>query len=1062
MKRFACLLLLLLYLSFVPTHAQSTSATISGGVTDSTGRFITDADVNIANDATGALYSVKTNSSGFYFVPILPPGTYHVQISKPGFKTIIKPEVVLNVQSAIALNFVLPVGAMSESVTVNADSSLLNTTDASVSTVVDRKFVQNLPLNGRSFQDLISMTPGVVTLSSQQGASIGYQGDFSVNGQRTESNSYSVDGVSGNINAGFPNGYPQAATGGTIAAGTALGTTQSLISVDALQEFRISSSSYSAEFGRFPGGQISLSTRSGTNSFHGTAFDYLRNDYFDANDWFNDRNGVKKTAVRQNDFGGTIGGPIILPFLYHGRDRSFFFASYEGLRLVVPTAATIQYVPSQAVRSEAASNLLPIFNAFPMPTGNEIQVACTSAAADCPSGSPAGTLVASGLAPFVQNYSLPAGIDSTSIRLDHKLFSKSNLFFRVGYTPTSSNTRLLSAESKYELSATTYTAGLTNQFTNSLSNELRFGYASSVSANRTSLDTFGGAQPTNLTAAFAIPSSSNNIQAIPYLSVTSVGTSFIYQFVVNNHLSQQNLTDTFEISAGNHSLKLGIDFRHFTSPLNPAAVTSYAYFYTRQEMLTNTTNNLQVTKRVGATPVFNQLSAFVQDEWKLRQGLTISAGIRWDLAPAPKEANGNDAYTLLGDVANPASLTLAPRGTPLWNTARYNFAPRLGVAWVAHSSPGWETVFRSGGGVFYDTGTQVATLGYTGIGFQTSKSYSGASLPITASEFDFSTTPVAPYTSNNAYIFPTHLQAPYTLEWNTAIQQSLGRPQALTISYVGSSGRRLLQTRLLSVNQFNPNFSVVEYLPGGVTSNYQALQLSLQRTIAKGLQGLASYTWAHSLDFGSTAASYPLSRGNSDFDVRSNFQAGISWDLPTIANRHVLQTLLNGWGMDDRINVRTAFPIPLTGNALYDPTGNRYYSGVNYDSSKSPYLYGPQYPGGRALNGGANNIATPAFTLPLGSASGTAPRNFARAFGAFQVNSAIRRQFQLRDSVALQFRAEAFNVFNHPVFGYVDPTLTDAQFGQVTKTLAQTLGSTSALYQQGGPRSMQFALKVLF
>jgi TonB dependent receptor len=234
----------------------------------------------------------------------------------------------------------------------------------------------------------------------------------------------------------------------------------------------------------------------------------------------------------------------------------------------------------------------------------------------------------------------------------------------------------LSSESKYELSATTYTAGLTNQFTNSLSNELRFGYASSDSANRTSLDTFGGAQPTNLTAAFAIPSSSDKIQAIPYLSVAGVGTSFIYQFVVNNHLSQHNLTDTFEILEGNHSVKLGIDYRHFTSPLNPAVVTSYAYFYTHQEMLANVTNDLQVTKRFGAMPVFNQFSAFVQDEWKVSQGLTLSAGIRWDLAPAPTEANGNDAYTFLGDVANPASLTLAPRGTPLWNTAWYNFAPR--------------------------------------------------------------------------------------------------------------------------------------------------------------------------------------------------------------------------------------------------------------------------------------------------------------------------------------------------------------------------------------------------
>ena len=183
MKRFACLLLLGLCLSPSRTRAQSTSATISGGVTDSTGKFITEATVNIANDATGVIYSVKTNGSGIYFVPILPPGTYHVQISKPGFKTIIKPDVVLNVQSAVALNFILPVGATSESITVEAGSFLLNTTDASVSTVIDRKFVENMPLNGRSFQDLISMTPGVVTQSPQSAATgvVKARGDAAVN-----------------------------------------------------------------------------------------------------------------------------------------------------------------------------------------------------------------------------------------------------------------------------------------------------------------------------------------------------------------------------------------------------------------------------------------------------------------------------------------------------------------------------------------------------------------------------------------------------------------------------------------------------------------------------------------------------------------------------------------------------------------------------------------------------------------------------------------------------------------------------------------------------------------
>jgi Carboxypeptidase regulatory-like domain len=205
MKPFSCLLLLLVLCLVAPcVLSQSTSATISGGITDPTGNFITGASVLIVNDETGILYSVRSNSSGMYFVPILPPGHYHLQISKQGFKTIIKPDVVLNVQSAVALNFVLPIGATSQSITVEAGSSLLNTTDATVSTVIDRKFVENIPLNGRSFQDLISMTPGVVTQSPQtQYQAPGQNGDFSVNGQRTESNNYSVDGVSGNISAGY-------------------------------------------------------------------------------------------------------------------------------------------------------------------------------------------------------------------------------------------------------------------------------------------------------------------------------------------------------------------------------------------------------------------------------------------------------------------------------------------------------------------------------------------------------------------------------------------------------------------------------------------------------------------------------------------------------------------------------------------------------------------------------------------------------------------------------------------------------------------------------------------
>ena len=285
-------------------------------------------------------------------------------LQAPGFSTAVSTPITLNVAQNAVLDFKMQVGSEDQTVNVDASGLTINTTDASVSTVIDRKFVENIPLNGRSFQDLISLTPGVVTQSPQAFSSLGANGDFSVNGQRTESNYYMVDGVSANTSAGNAFGSASAANGGTVPGATALGTTQSLLSVDALQEFRVESSTYSAEYGRSPGGQFSFVTRSGTNDLHGSAFDYLRNNVFDANDWFNDYYGRPATALRQNDFGGTIGGRVLLPKLYNGKDKAFFFVSYEGLRVTQPQGATVQYVPDSTLRQAAAPALQPIVNAI--------------------------------------------------------------------------------------------------------------------------------------------------------------------------------------------------------------------------------------------------------------------------------------------------------------------------------------------------------------------------------------------------------------------------------------------------------------------------------------------------------------------------------------------------------------------------------------------------------------------------------------------------------------------------------------------------------------------------
>jgi len=1042
-------ILLVLLLCYSISFAQSTNATISGGVTDPSGKFIQGADVEIANDATGVIYSSKTNGSGMYVVPILPPGHYHVQISKPGFRTIIKADVVLNVQSALALNFVLPVGSTSESVTVDAGSSLINTTDASVSTVVDEKFVKNIPLNGRSFQDLISLTPGVVTQSPQQGGSIQAQGDFSVNGQRTESNYYMIDGVSGNTSAGSANGTGGFGQTGSIAASSALGTTQNLISVDALQEFRVSSSSYSAEYGRMPGGQFSFSSRSGTNTLHGTVFDYLRNDLFDANDWFNNYYDISRPALRQNDFGGAVGGPVIVPRLYNGRSKSFFFVSYEGLRLVQPTNASAQYVPSLSLRQSPTLNdsMRALLNAFPLPTGNEI----------FQSGNP------SELSQFVKAFSLPSNIDATSVRVDHVISDKVTAFLRYSYSPTNISSRNLSSPGQTQQNSETYTAGLDNSFSPKISNNFRIGFAASRALALFGLDSFGGAVPADLQTVVGAPGAYNTYSYFPFIDISGVGSTYIQSFKGGNSIRQWNLTDTIALSLGRHQIRAGFDERHLTSPLDPAALSVYPYFYTRTDLEASQTSYLFIRKTDPARPTFNEFSAFIQDEWQFRPQITVSAGLRWDINPAPGAADRQHPYTVLGSVYDPASLTLAPRGTSLWDTSWYNFAPRLGMAWKARSAPRWETVVRAGGGVFFDTGNQVGAYGFSGLGFLASNTPANSTMPFGASYYDFTTAVSAPYTSSFIFAYPRHMQLPYTLQWNFSLDQALGRTQVVTISYLGAEGRRLLQQQYRSVNSFNPEFGIIYYYPGGVTSNYEALQVKFQRNVAAGFQALASYTWSHALDFGSTNTSLPLTYGNADFDVRHDLQAALSWDIPRTNHGSTLNTFANGWGIDGRLSVRSAFPITLTGNVIVDPTGSYSYGSVNYDSSKAVYLYGPQFPGGRMLNGGPNvPSATAAFSLPTGTDTGNAPRNFVRGFGAGQFNTAIRRDFPIHGDVHLSFRAEAFNVFNQPNFGYIDPTLTDLQFGKATAMLNASLASMSALYQQGGARSMQFSLKLGF
>jgi hypothetical protein len=1049
-----CRLLLLISLAASSALAQLETATVSGQVVDPSGLNVSGAQLKLVDIDRDTTTGTATNRSGLYTFPTVRPGRYRMEVIAAGFKVVNVTGMTVNVQDHLEQNFKLAVGSVSESVTVEAEA--INVSGA-VSTVVDRNYVANMPLNGRSLQDLVLLTQGVIPNTPQTTPNLGFQGEFSVNGQRAESNYYTVDGVSANV--GIVAGFPGAAsTSGSLPSATSLGTTQSLVALDALQEFRVQSSTSSAEFGRNPGGQFSFVTRSGSNVWHGTGFEYLRNGALDANNWFNNYYGLPQPALRQNDFGGTLGGPVEIPGLYAGKDRTFFFFSYEGLRLIQPQAATPNFVPDATLRANTTAPLSQVLNAFPVPNAPDL---------------------GGGVGQFIGAWSNPSQINSYSIRLDHEIQKGLKLMFRFSDTPSSSTTRgtgranspSMNSPARYETQ--TYTFGMTSLLSNRIGNDLRLNYSSNNSVSSTKLESFGGAQAVNLAQLQGINTITNpayNVAVALQLGAEAAGLS---QGSASGIQRQWNVVDTVDVSLGRHQLRFGIDYRRLSPIVVPSNPFAFYFYGSETSVQTNSVDVAQGQSQAAAYPLYSNFSVFLQDEWRATPRLNLSMGLRWEVNPAPGVTRGTLPYTVQG-AQDLSTMTLAPPGTPLWRTSWYNFAPRLGAAYVVRNIAGFETIVRGGGGLFFDTGQQLGSLGFQGPGVSAVSLFGGlfgipAGFPALLAQVSptIINPPVPPYTSANVWAFSPHLQLPYTLQWNLSVEQALGKSQYITVSYVGAHAARLLQQSQVTAGNFNPNFGTVFFNKNGLTSDYSALQMHFQRRLSHGLQSLASYTWSHSIDYGSFNFVVPYTRGNSDFDVGHNFSGALTYELPNTFENKLAGAMLHHWGLDGRFTARTAFPVPLvSGNIIVDPaTGNTFSPNLDLIPGQPVYIFGSQcaavYGNGRGCPGG-RAINPNAFSNPAPGESGNAPRNFARGFGTWQVDLAIRREFPIYERLKLQFRAEAFNVFNHPSFGVIDSTFGDPTFGQALSTLNSSLGVLNPLYQSGGPRSIQLALRLQF
>jgi hypothetical protein len=1021
-------------------RSEAQSATLTGVVSDSSNAVIPNATVEVLEVSTQTRQAAKTNASGFYSVANIMPGVYTITVKSAGFETDTRTSVEVSIGAKLSLDFALKVGSQSDTVQVDGSGAEINTTDASVSTLISRNFVENLPLNGRSFQSLITLSPGTEVVPS---SGVGSSGEISVNGQRTEANYYTIDGISANTGATVSSsGYPGGGFAGATPQESALGTTQSIISIDALEEFRESTSSYSAEYGRTPGGQFSFSSRAGTNHWHGTAFDYLRNDALDAKNYFD----TTKLPERQNDFGGTIGGYVKIPHFYEGRDKTFFFFSYEGLRLEQPQASQLYEVPSTSLRTSTVSTaapLLPFLNAFPQPNGPD---------------------QGDGLAYYTTGYSAPSRLDTTSIRIDHSFGSRLNVFGRFSDVPSQSESRQPSDLAQLNTTSINVKAGVVGAdvvINSRMADEFRFGYTVNDYGSNRALDNFGGATPFSIGS---VPGLGNGSWLTFFLFYGLYPYYLIEPQANNQH--QFNVVDSLTQTIGRHNIKYGVDYRHLYTFEGLPPLWEVGFYFDEPSVLANQPAGLDIyTQNINMHALSSNFSLYAQDEWKATDRLSLSYGVRWDVNPPPKDADGNTPYTL-NQITDLSTASIAPKNTPLWKTTYGNFAPRVGAAYQAHRRPGYETVFRAGGGLFYDVGTTLSAEGYYGVG-STGTTNPAGPFPATAAQVENATQPNAnsPYNAP-VFAFDPNLKLPYTGQWNAAVEQGLGAQQTLTLNYVASAGRRLLAQRYYAPQNLtpaNPNFSLGQDLyvtTNAASSDYNSLQVKFDRKMSHGLQMLASYTWSHGIDTSTDNFTvYELERGPSDYDIRNNFQLALSYNVGGHYSNGFVSYALTHWAVDARVSARSALPVDIL-DAATTATDSSTSALTSFHPDRNAgvplYLYGSNYIGGRVINYNA-------FTATNGT-EGNAGRNSARGYDSVQGDLTLRRDFPIHDAVGLQFRVEAYNILNHAIFGNVYNSLSSGPslFGQAYNTESSQLGGLSALYQVGGARSLQVALKLHF
>ena len=1083
--RTTAVFLILAIIFCAPTLAQVAGGTLSGTVSDPNGAGIPQAKLEIKNVATGVERTVTTNADGFYTTVNLLPGSYQISITATGFNSETRHGVTMTVGSQITIDITLRVGTISNKVEVTAQVPDVQLQSSDISAVIMATTVRELPLNGRSWTDLAALQPGVSTIQTQPtfavGADRGNRGfgqQLTISGARPQQNNYRLDGISLND---YANGAPGSVLGGNLG-------------VDAIQEFSVLTSNYSAEYGKTSGGVVNAITRSGTNEFHGSAYEFLRNSALDARNYFEDPT-VGKAPFKRNQFGGGVGGPIV-------KNKTFFFADYEGIRQA-KGVANVDFVPSPDARNgnlqsgtvavdPEVQKYLPL---YPVPQ-------CTGA----------------DVCPFVFSANQVVNENFFTTRIDHKFSEKDSLFGTYLYdkTPYTSpdsfgNVGLGSLSSRQIVAVEE-----THSFTPGFVNAIRFGYNHERVDNNASVNAINSVAADQSLGAFAGRNAA--VVTVGGLSSMPGGVGGLPTYLYRWNTFQ--IYDDAFIIRGKHSIKFGGAFERMFLQVTALTDPNGIWFFNNlQDFLTNVPSKFQGGIASSLTPRNlrqNIFGAYIQDDWRWKSNLTLNLGLRYEMTSMITETDGK--LSILRDLAS----ATPHLGDPYFesNPTTKNFEPRIGFAWDPLRNG--KLAVRGGVGLF-----DVLPLPYQYIllvtqaapFFQYTVLKNSAAAPISFFNGLPSTFPAnklrATYTDPNPH-------RNYVSQWNLNVQYQLTPSVAAMVAYVGSRGVhqpfRVDEANLALPTKtsagylwpaddanINPNFGSVRGMFYQGRSYFNAMELQLAKRMSHGFQVQGTFTWGKSIDtssatlagdaFGNSISSLDwfdtkLTRGLSDFNVGRSFVLNATWELPSPKSwSGPAKWISDGWQLGTILTISDGVPFTPTWGTGGDPANT-----LSSDDFAYPNRLGG--PGCSNLTNPGhpeNYIKTQCFAIPTApdlafwnancqpfggdttnlqcfNLRGNAGRNILIGPGITSLDFSVFKNNHIRrisENFNVQFRVEMFNIINHPNFAPPGPgdgntDIFDATGASLAPNVVQG-GTAGVLLRTTVPeRQIQFAIKFIF